>query len=171
MVNGPGTRCVLFVSGCVHKCKGCYNATTWRADSGKPFTQEVEDQIIADLQDRRIKRRGLSLSGGDPLYPGNIPAILKLVKRVREQCPGKDIWAWTGYRMDELDSAQMEVVDLLDVLIDGRFVEEKKDLSLVWRGSSNQIVHDLRAQRAAKQHVDQLLKQVSGVSQEYVSNE
>lgn len=171
VVNGPGTRCVLFVSGCVHKCKGCYNASTWRPDSGKPFTQQVEDQIIADLQDRRIKRRGLSLSGGDPLYPRNVPAILKLVKRVRAQCPDKDIWAWTGYTMDELNAAQMEVVNLLDVLIDGRFVEAQKDLSLVWRGSRNQIVHDLRAERSAKQDVDQLLKQVKCVVPAHVPGE
>lgn len=147
VVNGPGTRCALFVAGCIHKCQGCYNKSTWRPDSGKPFTQEVEDKIIADLKDKRIHRQGLSLSGGDPLYPGNVPAVLKLVQRVRAECPGKDIWAWTGYTIDELDSEQMAVVDLVDVLIDGRFVEALKDANLVWRGSSNQVIHDLRKER------------------------
>lgn len=144
VVNGPGTRCTLFVSGCVHKCKGCYNAVTWRPDSGTPFTQALEDQIIADLKDPRIKRQGLSLSGGDPLYPDNLPTILTLLKRVRAECPDKDIWAWTGYTLAELDPMQREVVALLDVLVDGRFEESLKDLNLLWRGSRNQVIHYLR---------------------------
>lgn len=148
VVNGPGTRCVLFVSGCIHKCKGCYNSTTWRPDSGKPFTQEIEDRIIADLKDQRIKRKGLSLSGGDPLYPGNVAALLKLVKRVRAECPNKDIWAWTGYTLNELDAQQMELVNLLDVIIDGRYEEALKDPSLVWCGSRNQVVHYLKEGRS-----------------------
>ncbi|NLS13328.1 anaerobic ribonucleoside-triphosphate reductase-activating protein [Vibrio sp. SM6] len=141
VVNGPGTRCTLFVSGCVHQCRGCYNQSTWRLDSGEPFTQEAEDRIIADLNDTRIRRRGLSLSGGDPLHPANIEAVLRLVKRVREECPGKDIWLWSGYRLEELDAAQREVVNLVDTLIDGKFEQEKADPSLEWRGSANQIIH------------------------------
>ena len=147
VVNGPGTRCVLFVAGCIHKCRGCYNKSTWRPDSGKLFTQEIEDRIIKDLQDTEIPRRGLSLSGGDPLYPGNLPAILHLLKRVRGECPGKDVWMWTGYTLDELTVEQQEVVGLVDVLIDGKFVEELKDVSLVWRGSSNQVIHYLRQEK------------------------
>ncbi|MCG9681099.1 anaerobic ribonucleoside-triphosphate reductase-activating protein [Vibrio sp. Isolate23] len=141
VVNGPGTRCTLFVSGCVHQCRGCYNQSTQRLDSGVLFTQEAEDQILLDLKDTRIKRRGLSLSGGDPLHPANVADILKLVKRVRKECPDKDIWMWTGYTLAELTSEQSEVVELLDVLIDGKFEQEKKDLKLEWRGSSNQIIH------------------------------
>jgi anaerobic ribonucleoside-triphosphate reductase activating protein len=110
-------------------------------DSGVLFTQEAEDKIINDLNDTRIKRRGLSLSGGDPLHPANVPHILKIVKRVREECPGKDIWVWTGYTLAELDDAQREVVQYIDVLIDGKFEQDKKDLNLEWRGSSNQIIH------------------------------
>lgn len=147
VVNGPGTRCSLFVSGCIHKCKGCYNSSTWKPDSGKPFTQEVEDQIIADLKSVKLPLRGLSLSGGDPLYPGNLPAILSLLKRVRTECPGKDVWAWTGYTLEELTEEQQEVVALLDVLIDGKFVEELKDVRLVWYGSSNQRIHYLKEKR------------------------
>jgi anaerobic ribonucleoside-triphosphate reductase activating protein len=108
------------------------------------FTQEMEDRIIADLNDTRIRRQGLSLSGGDPLHPQNIADVLKLVQRVRAECPGKDIWMWTGYKLDELTEAQREVVDLINVLIDGKFVQDLKDPALVWRGSSNQVVHHLR---------------------------
>ena len=136
IVNGPGTRCTLFVSGCVHECPGCYNKSTWRVNSGQTFTKAMEDQIINDLNDTRIKRQGISLSG--------VPDILKLVKRIRAECPGKDIWVWTGYKLDELNAAQMQVVDLINVLVDGKFVQDLKDPSLIWRGSSNQVVHHLR---------------------------
>lgn len=144
VVNGPGTRCTLFVSGCIHQCKGCYNQSTWRVDSGLPFTQEMEDQIIQDLQDTRIRRQGLSLSGGDPLHPANMPAILKLVKRVKTVCPDKDIWLWTGYLFADLTLEQHKVVSLINVLIDGKFVQELHDPALLWRGSRNQVIHQLR---------------------------
>ncbi|OVZ79269.1 anaerobic ribonucleotide reductase-activating protein [Yersinia kristensenii] len=144
VINGPGTRCTLFVSGCVHECVGCYNKSTWRLNSGKPFTQEMEDKIIADLNDSRICRQGLSLSGGDPLHPQNLSAILQLVKRVRQECDGKDIWLWTGYILAELTTEQQQVVDLINVLVDGKFVQDLKDPSLIWRGSGNQVIHHLR---------------------------
>ncbi|AJI94774.1 anaerobic ribonucleoside-triphosphate reductase activating protein [Yersinia ruckeri] len=144
MINGPGTRCTLFVSGCVHQCPGCYNKSTWRLNSGKPFTIHIEDQIIADLNDTRIRRQGLSLSGGDPLHPNNLSAILHLIKRVHAECDNKDIWLWTGYVLAELSDEQRQVVDLINVLIDGKFVQDLKDPSLIWRGSSNQVVHKLR---------------------------
>ncbi|UNH30493.1 anaerobic ribonucleoside-triphosphate reductase-activating protein [Moellerella wisconsensis] len=144
VVNGPGTRCTLFVAGCIHQCRGCYNQSTWRLDSGVPFTQEIEDSIIADLQDTRINRQGLSLSGGDPLHPANVPAILKLVQRVRTVCPQKDIWLWTGYKREELTPEQQKVVRLLDVLVDGKFEQSLYDPGLIWRGSSNQVIHKLR---------------------------
>ena len=144
VVNGPGTRCTLFVSGCVHQCRGCYNQSTWRLDAGHEYTQQMEDQIIADLNDSRIKRRGLSLSGGDPLHPANVPAVLKLVKRVREECEGKDIWLWTGYLLADLDEQQKSVLEFLDVVVDGKFDQTLHDPELVWRGSSNQVIHYLR---------------------------
>ena len=147
VVNGPGTRCSLFVSGCIHKCKGCYNSSTWKPDSGELYTQDVEDRIIADLSSAKLPLRGVSLSGGDPLYPGNLAAILKLLKRIRAECPGKDVWAWTGYLLEELTAEQQEVVALFDVLIDGKFVEELKDPRLVWYGSTNQRVHYLHENR------------------------
>ena len=144
VVNGPGTRCTLFVSGCEHQCRGCYNQSTWRTDSGHPFTQEMADRIIADLNDTKIKRRGITFSGGDPLHPANQADVLALVKRIRAECPGKDIWMWTGYLLAELTPGQQEITALIDVLVDGKFVLELADPSLVWRGSSNQVIHYLR---------------------------
>lgn len=141
VVNGTGTRCTLFVSGCIHQCRGCYNQSTWKTDSGNLFTKELEDQIINDLNDTKIRRRGLSLSGGDPLHPNNVPVILKLVKRVKNECPNKTIWMWTGYKLNELNESQKEIVQYLDVLIDGKFVQELKDPALEWRGSANQVIH------------------------------
>ncbi|MBV7296491.1 anaerobic ribonucleoside-triphosphate reductase-activating protein [Enterovibrio paralichthyis] len=143
VVNGEGTRCTLFVSGCEHQCRGCYNQSTWSPSSGQPFDQTMEDRIIADLNDTRIKRRGLSLSGGDPLHPANLDAVLQLVQRVRAECDGKDIWLWTGYTLDTLTENQRKVVEYVDVLVDGKFDQSLADPSLPWRGSSNQVVHRL----------------------------
>ncbi|MCU5773383.1 anaerobic ribonucleoside-triphosphate reductase-activating protein [Erwiniaceae bacterium BAC15a-03b] len=144
IVNGPGTRCTLFVSGCEHQCPGCYNKSTWRLNSGVPFTIEMEETLINDLNDQRIPRQGLSLSGGDPLHPANLPDILRLLKRVRRQCPGKDIWLWTGYTLNQLTDAQQRVIAEINVLIDGKFVQALYDPMLLWRGSSNQVIHTLR---------------------------
>ncbi len=145
VVNGQGTRCTLFVSGCEHHCRGCYNQSTLNPLSGHLFTQALEDQILLDLKDTRIKRRGLSLSGGDPLHPANIEGIYKLVTRVKKECPDKDIWLWTGYKLNGLTPEQMAIVRLVDVLIDGKFEKEKADPNLVWRGSHNQkIYHFIR---------------------------
>lgn len=140
VVNGPGTRCSLFVAGCEHKCKGCYNKSTWKIDSGFLFTKDIEDKIIKDLNDTEIKKQGLSLSGGDPLHPDNMQQILKLVKRVKKECEGKDIWLWTGYRYNELTSMQKEILNYIDVIIDGKFDQDKKDSKLLWRGSLNQNI-------------------------------
>lgn len=144
VVNGEGTRCTLFVAGCIHQCRGCYNKSTWPLGSGLPFTQSLEDQIIKDLQDTEIKRQGLSLSGGDPLHPKNVPAILKLVQRVKDECDNKDIWLWTGYKLDELNEEQQAVIPYIDVLIDGKFVQELADPKLLWRGSSNQVIYHFK---------------------------
>ncbi|ADD75640.1 MULTISPECIES: anaerobic ribonucleoside-triphosphate reductase-activating protein [Pantoea] len=144
IVNGPGTRCTLFVSGCEHQCRGCYNQSTWRLDSGVPFTLEMEEQLLADLQDTRIPRQGLSLSGGDPLHPHNVPHVRRLVKRVKQACAGKDIWLWTGYDMQALSPAQRAILPWIDVVIDGRFEEAERDATLLWRGSRNQKIWYLR---------------------------
>jgi anaerobic ribonucleoside-triphosphate reductase activating protein len=141
VVNGQGTRCTLFVAGCEHHCRGCYNQKSWSCDAGHYFSPELEQKIIDDLNDSRIRRRGLSLSGGDPLHPKNLDSIEALVRRVREECPGKDIWMWTGYRLDELNTQQQTIVKMVDTLIDGKFEKDLADAKLVWRGSSNQVIH------------------------------
>ena len=103
---------------------------------------EIMERILADRE--LYGNGGVILSGGDPLHPQNVADILKLVQRVRAECPGKDIWVWTGYKLDELNEAQMQVVNLINVLVDGKFVQDLKDPALIWRGSSNQVVHHLR---------------------------
>lgn len=143
VVNGEGTRCTLFVAGCEHHCLGCYNQNTWSLTSGKIYTQALEDQIIKDLQDNEIIRQGLSLSGGDPFHPQNINTVLGLIKKVKSECPNKDIWVWTGYYLNNLSFAQKKLLPYIDVLIDGPFEQEKANPSLVWRGSSNQTIHYL----------------------------
>lgn len=144
IVNGEGTRCTLFVSGCEHGCKGCYNQKSWSFSAGVLFDQTMEDQIIRDLKDTRIKRQGLSLSGGDPLHPRNVPTLLTLVKRIKHECPDKDIWLWTGYKLDDLNEEQKQMLPYIDVLIDGKFIQEQADPSLIWRGSVNQVIHRLK---------------------------
>ena len=148
VVNGPGTRATLFVSGCEHQCPGCYNQSTWRLDGGKPFDEAMSDRVISDLNDTRIKRRGLSLSGGDPLHPANVPQVLALVKRVRAECPGKDIWCWTGYTWEELmregeSPDKRELLEQIDILVDGRYIKDLHDSLLQFRGSSNQRIIDV----------------------------
>lgn len=144
VINGPGTRATLFVSGCEHQCRGCYNQSTWNACSGHKFDQHMVQTIIDDLNDPRIYRRGLSLSGGDPLFPGNLPAILALVQQVKQHCPDKDIWLWTGYLIAQLTPEQQAIVDLVNVVVDGKFEQKLADPSLVFRGSHNQVIHYLR---------------------------
>ena len=141
VVNGIGTRCSLFVSGCPHKCKGCYNKSTWRSDSGHLFDQAMEDRIIADLQDTKIKRKGISLSGGDPLNFGNLATLIKLVQRIKYECSGKDIWLWTGFLMADLTKEQRILANLVDVIIDGKYEQDLHDAKLKWRGSSNQVIY------------------------------
>lgn len=146
VINGPGTRATLFVSGCEHQCRGCYNQSTWNPSHGHEFDQQMQDQVLRDLKDTRIKRRGLSLSGGDPLFPANLTCILALVKRVKSECPEKDIWLWSGYRLDELSDAQKAVIAYVDVLVDGKFEQALADPSLQFKGSSNQVIHCLTEQ-------------------------
>lgn len=154
LVNGDGLRATLFVSGCSHGCKGCYNVETWNPESGKPFTKELEDQIIADLQGLDgVNRKGLSISGGDPLHPNNLEAIANLIDRVKCECSDKDIWLWSGYTKEQLEhdwsdwvvsseaSLRRSIMADVDYFIDGKFVQELHDPRLQYRGSSNQNVY------------------------------
>lgn len=142
VINGEGTRCTLFVAGCEHHCKGCYNKSTWSPEAGFLFDKELENRIIADLQNTRIPLKGLSLSGGDPLMPCNLDVVYSLCKRVKSET-GKSIWLWTGYTFKNLSDKQKTILKYVDVLIDGKFIEELKDLSLPFRGSRNQNIIEL----------------------------
>ena len=150
VANGPGVRVSLFVSGCTHHCKGCFNSVAWDFQYGQAYTLETEQEILQALAPDYI--RGLSLLGGEPMEPQNRATVLSLVKKVREIYPRKTIWCYTGYLFDrelcEKSRARCEVTDemlaLLDVLVDGRFVEEKKNIMLLFRGSSNQRLIDVK---------------------------
>lgn len=144
VLNGRGLRNSLFTSGCTHHCKGCFNAATWNFAYGVPYTRQFEDQVIADLQVEDIRLAGLSILGGEPFQ--NVDGLLSLVKRVQAECPGKDIWIWSGYTFEEIlaDPSRSELLTYCDVLIDGRFILERRNLKLKWRGSENQRVLDVR---------------------------
>ncbi|GJM69745.1 anaerobic ribonucleoside-triphosphate reductase-activating protein [Paenibacillus macerans] len=144
VLNGRGLRNSLFTSGCTHRCKGCFNAAAWNFAYGFPYTREFEDRVIADLQVEGIRVVGLSILGGEPFQ--NVDGLLGLVRRVRAECPGKDIWIWSGYTFEEIlaDASRTELLAYCDVLIDGRFMLERRNLKLKWRGSENQRVLDVR---------------------------
>ncbi|KRK71812.1 anaerobic ribonucleoside-triphosphate reductase activating protein [Lacticaseibacillus nasuensis] len=150
-VDGEGVRCSLYVSGCKFNCPGCYNKVAQNFHYGQPYTQELEERIIKDLAQPYVQ--GLTLLGGEPFL--NTQVCLKLCRRVRAEFGhDKDIWSWTGYKWDELmqESAdKLELLDLLDILIDGRFLEAEKDLTLQFRGSANQRIIDVPASLAAGQ--------------------
>lgn len=155
IANGPGVRVSLFVSGCTHHCKGCFNQEAQDFCYGNPFTPEVEDAILEDLAPYYVS--GLTLLGGEPFEPDNQRALLPFLKRVRERFPEKNIWAFSGYVYDtqllQESRGRCEVTDEMlshiDVLVDGPFVEEQKDITLLFRGSANQRLIDLNATRAA----------------------
>ena len=150
IANGEGVRVSLFVSGCRRHCKNCFNKVTWDFGYGKPFTEETQKELLEALAPDHIA--GLTLLGGDPMEPENQRALLPFVKRVRRELPQKTIWCYTGYtfREDALEEQEAncevtkELISLLDVLVDGRFIEELKDIRLVFRGSSNQRVIDVQ---------------------------
>ncbi len=150
IANGQGVRTSLFVSGCTHKCKGCFNSEAWDFKYGKPFTKEVEDEIILSLKDDFID--GLSLLGGEPFEVANQKALLPFLKRVKEKYPNKNVWCYTGYLFDKdlLTESRvktkdtLEMLKLIDVLVDGKFIEELKDISLQFKGSSNQRIIDVQ---------------------------
>ena len=146
VANGPGERVSLFVSGCRNHCKNCFNPETWDFDYGQPFTEEVEDKILKAMEPDYIK--GFTLLGGDPFEPENCAALVPFMKRMRKLYPEKSVWCFTGYdyERDLLTGKKgdaetvLKLLRTLDVLVDGRFVEELKDLNLRFRGSSNQRI-------------------------------
>lgn len=153
IANGPGVRTSLFVSGCTHHCKNCFNAEAWSFDAGQPFTDAVQERILTDCAPEYIT--GLSLLGGEPMEPQNQRALLPFVRRFRAEYPAKDVWCYSGYTFEELTAGRAhceatdELLGLIDVLVDGEFVQELYDISLRFRGSSNQRLIDVPKSLAA----------------------
>lgn len=150
IANGSGIRVSVFVSGCTHHCNGCFNQSAWDFEYGEPFTEDTIQYIISLMRKEQIT--GLTVLGGEPFEPANQPAVAELLRRVRTEYPEKSLWAYTGYLYEDIAGGKVgdpetarEILSLLDVLVDGPFVEELKDLSLVFRGSSNQRIIDLES--------------------------
>ena len=143
MLNGDGLRVTCWVSGCNIGCFNCYNPQTWDFNSGIPFTEDTMQEILYDLSKPYIK--GLTLSGGHPLDPHNAPKVLEIVKRVKMVFPNKDIWIYSGYEWENIikDETLREILKYTDVLVDGAYVDELRDISLAFRGSSNQRIIDV----------------------------
>lgn len=140
MLNGCGLRVVLWVSGCTHQCPNCHNPITWDLCGGLPFDQEAKEELFEALSKDHIS--GLTLSGGDPLHPANRSEIGELIREVKERFPKKNIWLYTGFTWEEI--REIPFLSLVDVVVDGRFMEDLKDPMLHWRGSSNQRIIDVR---------------------------
>lgn len=151
IANGEGVRVTLFVSGCTNRCEGCFQPETWDFCYGQPFTAETEEEILRLLAPSYI--RGLTILGGEPFEPENQRALLPFVERVKERYPDKTVWAFSGFTVEQLlgeaphprCEATDRLLSLIDVLVDGRFVLEKKNIRLRFRGSENQRILDLRA--------------------------
>lgn len=150
VANGEGVRVSVFVSGCNHHCKGCFNECAWDFNYGNKFTEKQEDEVLKDLDHDYIS--GLTLLGGEPLEPVNQAGLLPLVKKVKEKFPDKKIWCYTGFdfekdvvgKMAKQNETTKELLNYIDVIVDGKFEEEKKDLKLKFRGSSNQRILDVQ---------------------------
>lgn len=150
IANGPGVRISLFVSGCTHRCKGCFNEVAWDFAYGQPFTEQTEDKLLAMLKPDYIQ--GITLLGGEPFEPQNQPALVAFLRRVKDQYPQKSIWAFSGYLFENMLAGKVgdrevcrRFLGMLDVLVDGPFIEEKKNLMLRFRGSENQRLIDVPA--------------------------
>ena len=158
MNNGDGLRVVLWLSGCSHHCYNCQNPQTWDVNSGIPFDESAKKELFRELDKDYIS--GLTLSGGDPLYEANLNGVLDLVNEIRLSCPNKSIWLYSGYTWnqvmcpvitddfnssrDELLRKRKEIVKQCDVMVDGRYIDSQRDITLKWRGSSNQRVIDIK---------------------------
>ncbi len=139
--NGPGVRVSVFMQGCEFHCKNCFNPETWSFENGKEFTQGTIDEVLNLCNQDYIK--GLSILGGEPMHPKNIDGTTKLAKAFKEKYPNKNLWVWSGFKFDE-DLKDKEVMKYVDVLVDGRYVDEMHNPNLKWRGSTNQRVIDVQ---------------------------
>ncbi len=150
VANGPGVRVSLFVSGCNHHCKGCFNQVAWDFSYGQPFTEETIDTIIKDLDKDYIE--GITLLGGEPLEYANQKGLVPLVRKIKEKLPNKTIWCYTGFDFEKDVIGKMynnweetrELISNIDVIVDGKFEESQKNISLKFRGSENQRIIDVK---------------------------
>lgn len=140
MLNGDGLRVVLWVAGCAHCCKECQNPITWDPNGGLEFDESAKQEVFDELEKDYV--HGITFSGGDPLHINNAFEVTELAREIREKYPNKSIWLYTGALWEEVQ--HMKIVQYLDVLVDGEFEVEKKDLNLHWKGSSNQRVIDVQ---------------------------
>lgn len=156
--NGPGIRVSIFVQGCSFHCKGCFNQDTWDFNGGKEFTDEIFDKLIELCKGEHIQ--GLSILGGEPLHKNNADTVFEIIKRFRKECPGKDIWLWTGYKIENITSnpfvnindkkamrealLPVSIIYNVDVLVDGPFEIDKANPNLKYKGSENQRVIDIK---------------------------
>ncbi len=153
--NGLGIRVSIFVSGCTNRCKGCFQPQTWDFEYGRPYTPEIEDLIISELS--KSYYDGLTILGGEPFEQSNQREIVKLIRRIRTELPDRNIWIYTGFTYDKdlvkggcrYIECTDEILDNTDILVDGKFVEELKKITLKFRGSSNQRIIDMRKTRAS----------------------
>ncbi len=139
--NGPGVRVSVFMQGCSFHCKNCFNQETWDFNGGKEFTEETIDEILDLCKKDHVK--GLSILGGEPMHPVNIEGTTKLAKAFKEKYPNKNLWIWSGFKFDE-DLKGKEVLNYIDVLVDGTYKDELHNPTLKWKGSSNQRVIDVQ---------------------------
>lgn len=158
IANGDGVRVTLFVSGCRNHCEHCFQPETWDFDYGKPFTEDSVQELLKALEPDYVD--GLTLLGGEPFEPENQRELVKLLRRVRKLYPQKDVWCYSGYTLEQLSGeghphceVTQEMLSMIDVLVDGRFVEAMKDISLKFRGSSNQRIIDLKQTKVYKKIV------------------
>lgn len=166
--NGTGLRVVLWLSGCSHHCYNCQNPQTWNPDSGIPFDESAKQEIFNELSKDYIS--GITFSGGDPLHENNLDEVLKLVQEIRISFPEKTIWLYTGYTWEQLVYSRMpqgiekgkeflywnqrnEIISLCDILVDGEYIDEQRDITLKWRGSKNQRVIDVKQSLAQNKMV------------------
>lgn len=147
IANGEGIRVVLWVSGCSLHCKGCHNPETWSINSGKPFNEEAKKELFEALDKPYIQ--GITFSGGHPFESGNRSTVYCLIKEIKEKLPQKDIWLYTGYTWEEIFEKNIRELQRtlcwIDVLVDGAYIDEQRDLTLKWKGSRNQRVIDVKA--------------------------
>ncbi|WP_373599065.1 anaerobic ribonucleoside-triphosphate reductase activating protein [Paraclostridium bifermentans] len=143
IANGLGITMSFWTQGCPHHCKGCFNKETWDYNSGKEFTDKDLNYILTNINKNNIKR-DLSILGGEPLCPENIEGVINLCKEFKRNYPEKIIYLWTGYNIENFNNTQKEILNYIDILVDGKFEEENKNLSIKLRGSSNQRVIDVK---------------------------